>query len=139
MNQGRQWSLGDFMVDEVDTGGESLGVAKPLGYYWRRQNTAGGVGGFYDVIGPNSKTVEDGSYVKFREMSVSYNVGAVRGVGDFTVGITGRNLMTFTDYTGYDPEVGASGGTAGSRAVNGADNYTFPNLRTFTLSLGTRF
>jgi hypothetical protein len=72
-------------------------------------------------------------------MSLSYNIGAVRGVGDFTVGVTGRNLMTFTDYTGYDPEVGAAGGTAGSRAVNGIDNYTFPNLRTFTLSLGTRF
>jgi TonB-linked SusC/RagA family outer membrane protein len=137
MNQGRQWSLGDFMTAEVDAAGEGLGEAKPLGYYWRRP--ALGLGGFYDVLGPNSKTVEDGSYVKFREMSLSYNVGAVRGVGDFTVGITGRNLMTFTDYTGYDPEVGAAGGTAGSRAVNGIDNYTFPNLRTFTLSLGTRF
>jgi TonB-linked SusC/RagA family outer membrane protein len=144
MNQGRQWSLGDFMTSEIDAADKSLGEAKPLGYYWRRQFSAGGLGGFYDVLGPNTRTVEDGSYVKFREMSLSYNVGAVRGVGDFTVGITGRNLMTFTDYTGYDPEVGASSTTAGtnvagSRAVNGIDNYTFPNLRTFTLSLGTRF
>jgi TonB-linked SusC/RagA family outer membrane protein len=137
MNQGRQWSLGDFMTSEVDAAGKSLGTAKPLGYYWR--TTPLGTQGFYDVLGPNNRTVEDGSYVKFREMSLSYNVGPVRGMGDFTVGVTGRNLMTFTDYTGYDPEVGAAGGTAGSRAVNGIDNYTFPNLRTFTLSLGTRF
>jgi TonB-linked SusC/RagA family outer membrane protein len=139
-NLGRQWSLGDFMTKDIDASG-SVTDAKPLGYYWRRLNASGGTGGFYDVLGPNTRTVEDGSYVKVREVSMSYNIGAVRGVGDFTVGLAGRNLKTFTDYTGYDPEVGTTGNTAvaGSRAVNGVDAYTFPNLRTFTLSLGTRF
>ena len=136
-NQGRQWSLGDFMVREVDQAGKSVETAKPLGYYWR---TIGlGTQGFYDVLGPNNLTVEDASYMKLREVTVSYNVGALRGTGDWTVGIIGRNLMTFTDYTGYDPETGSSGGVGNSRAVSGSDNYTFPNLRTFTITVGTKF
>jgi hypothetical protein len=136
-NQGRQWSLGDFMVREVDQASKDVGDAKPLGYYWR--TTPLGLQGFYDVLGPNNRTIEDGSYMKLREVSVSYNFGAVRGTGDWTVGFTGRNLKTWTDYTGYDPETGAAGGIGNSRVVNGADNYTFPNLRTFTLTLGSRF
>jgi TonB-linked SusC/RagA family outer membrane protein len=136
-NQGRQWSLGDFMTSEVDAGSKDVGTAKPLGYYWRTPTL--GIQGFYDVLGPNNRTVEDASYTKLREVSLSYNIGAVRGTGDWTFGITGRNLYTWSDYTGYDPEVGAGGGLSNSRAVNGADNYTFPNLRTFTFTLGTRF
>ena len=65
----------------------------------------------------------------------------MRGVGDWTIGLVGRNLKTFTNYTGYDPEVGITnaGSTSGSGAVNGIDAYQFPNLRTFSLSLSTRF
>jgi TonB-linked SusC/RagA family outer membrane protein len=136
-NQGRQWSLGDFMVREVDQAHKSVGTAKPLGYYWRTPGL--GVQGFYDVLGPNNLTVEDASYMKIREVSLSYNIGALRGTGDWTVGLVGRNLMTFTDYTGYDPETGSQGGVGNSRAVSGSDNYTFPNLRQFTFTFGTKF
>ena len=55
------------------------------------------------------------------------------------VGLVGRNLVTFTDYRGYDPEVGRGGGQLGSAALNGIDYFTFPNLRTFTLQLSTSF
>jgi hypothetical protein len=72
-------------------------------------------------------------------VSLSYNIGALRGTGDWTVGLVGRNLMTFTDYTGYDPETGSQGGVGNSRAVSGSDNYTFPNLRQFTFTFGTKF
>ena len=136
-NQGRQWSLGDFMTSEVDQAHKDIATAKPLGYYWR--TTPLGTQGFYDVLGPNNRTVEDASYMKLREVSLSYNIGSVRGTGDWTIGLTGRNLITWSDYTGYDPEVGSSGGIGNSRAISGSDNYTFPNLRTFTLTLGNRF
>ena len=79
--------------------------------------------------------------MKIREVNVSYNVGPVRGVGDWTIGVIGRNLKTFTNYSGYDPEVGITNATStsGSGAVNGIDAYNFPNLRTFSVSLSTRF
>jgi hypothetical protein len=42
------------------------------------------------------------------ELSASYHFGSVGGVGDWSVGFVGRNLATFTNYTGLDPEVGAT-------------------------------
>jgi hypothetical protein len=136
-NEGRHWSLGDFMTRDEDQGGKSLGTAKPLGYYWRTPSL--GTQGFYDVLGPSNVTVETASYMKLREVNLSYNIGQVRGTGDWMVGLTGRNLKTWSNYTGWDPEVGRAGGTANSGAVNGVDAYTFPNLRTFTLAVSTKF
>jgi hypothetical protein len=142
-NQARAWSFGDFQDREEDQHGKSIADAKPIGYYWRQgaADSGIGVGGLFDALGVNSVNLEKASYAKIREINVSYNVGPVRGVGDWTIGVIGRNLKTFTNYTGYDPEVGVTnaGSTSGSGAVNGIDAYNFPNLRTFSLSLSTRF
>jgi TonB-linked SusC/RagA family outer membrane protein len=142
-NEGYHWALGDLMTSTVDQGGRSVEDAKPIGYYWRAGPGPGGsagVGGLYNVLGPTNESVEDASYVKFREMSVNYNIGAVAGQGNWTVGVVGRNLYTWTKYRGYDPEVGRSGGTQlGNASLVGIDYFTFPNLRTVTLQVSTAF
>ena len=51
----------------------------------------------------------------------------------------GRNVFTFTHYSGYDPEVGVDGGNAGSGLINQVDAFGYPTLRTYTVSLSTRF
>lgn len=149
INQGEQWGLLDLSSAYFDQGGKSVETAKPTGYSWRAgQPEAGGTGGFYDVLGPNNYSTEDGSFAKIRELSVSYRVGSLRGVGDWTVGLVGRNLWTFTNYTGLDPETGATSGSgslasgslgSGSGLINQTDAFGFPTLRSFTLSLSTRF
>lgn len=141
-NQGEGWGLLDFSSANFDASGKSVETAKPMGYQWRagpREST--GTGGFYDLLGPNNYVVEDGSYAKLREMSITYHIGAIRGVGDFTVGTIGRNLWTITGYSGLDPETGATGGNneSGSGLINQVDAFGFPTLRTFTFSLSTRF
>lgn len=139
-NMGRQWSFGDFQLAETDQAGKSVADAKPLGYYWRvgpQENS--GVGGLYDVLGPNNNTVEDASFVKLRELNVSYALGAIRHTGDWTVSLIGRNLKTWTKYTGFDPEVGFGGGTSGNAILNALDAYTFPPMRTFSFMLSTKF
>jgi hypothetical protein len=138
-NEGRHWSLGDFMTRETDQLDKSVSDAKPLGYYFRSSDDTRGLGGLYDVLGPNSFTTEDASFVKLRELNLSYQLGAVRGVGDWTVTLIGRNLMTFSKYHGFDPEVGYDGGESNSSQINALDAYTFPNLRTFTFALQTKF
>jgi TonB-linked SusC/RagA family outer membrane protein len=139
-NQGEGWGLLDFNSAYFDQADNSVETAKPIGYGWRVGGAEGaGTGGFYDQLGPNNYNVEDGSYAKFREVSLTYRVGAVRGVGDWTVGFVGRNLFTFTNYSGYDPEVGVNGGQSASGLINQVDAFDFPTLRTFTLSLSTRF
>ena len=54
----------------------------------------------------------------------------------FVVRVSGRNLLTFTDYTGFDPEVSANGGNS---VVRGLDEFTYPNFRTFNVSTQIRF
>jgi TonB-linked SusC/RagA family outer membrane protein len=137
-NISRQWSLGDFMVRDVDNNGRTIGDAKPIGYYFRAVST-GGIGGLYDVLGPNNRTVEDASFVKLRELSIGYRIGKLGGVGDWSVSVIGRNLKTWTKYTGFDPEVGNTGGNLNSAALNAVDAFGFPNLRQFTFSIGTSF
>lgn len=137
-NTGRQWSLGDFMHMDVDQGGASVGSAKPIGYYYRA-NSTGGMGGLYDVLGPNNNTVEDASFVKLREVSIGYHVGKLQGLGDWSVSVVGRNLKTWTKYSGFDPEVGNGGGNLNSGALNAVDAFGFPNLRQVTFTISTSF
>jgi len=137
-NVGRQWSFGDFMNADADNAGRTVETAKPMGYYFRAENT-GGIGGLYDELGLNNNTVEDASYVKLRELNVGYRIGSIAGIGNWQVSIIGRNLKTFTNYRGFDPEVGIGGGTINSAVLNAVDGFVFPNMRQFTFSLSTSF
>jgi hypothetical protein len=137
-NQGEAWGLLDYNSANFDTEHKTVETAKPVGYSWRVYPA--GTGGFYDQLSPNNYNVETGSYAKLREVSLTYRLGAVRGVGgDWTLGLVARNLHTFTNYTGYDPEVGGTGGQTGSGLINQIDNFDFPTLRTFTFSVSSRF
>jgi TonB-linked SusC/RagA family outer membrane protein len=69
--------------------------------------------GMYDANFANAYWVEDASYMKLREVAVGYDVpkkvlekflkGSIKGI---SLKAVGRNLHTFTGYSGYDPEVG---------------------------------
>jgi hypothetical protein len=62
-------------------------------------------------LAPSSRFVEDGSFIKLRELAVRYRIGAdplqavpvLRGFDGLTLSVVGRNLFTWTDYDGYDP------------------------------------
>lgn len=139
-NQGEGWGLFDLNSHNFDQDGASVENAKPLGYTWRVGGSEGvGVGGLYDQLGPNNYNVETGSYAKVREMNASYHIGRIGGVGDWSVALVGRNLFTFSNYSGYDPETGATGGQAGNGLISQIDAFGFPTLRTFSFSVTTRF
>jgi TonB-linked SusC/RagA family outer membrane protein len=141
-NQGRHWSYLDFLSHDVDQAGKSVQRAKPLGYYYRvgPADNGAGIGGFYDILGPNNRFVESTSFAKLREVSGSYHIGNF-GPGDFTVSVIGRNLKTWTRYTGFDPEVGAgvTNSQSGSGLINAVDAFTFPQLRTVSFVLTAGF
>jgi hypothetical protein len=140
-NQGEQWGLLDFSSGYFDMNERTVENAKPVGYGWRvGAPESSGSGGFYDVLGPHNYSVESGTYTKLREVSLTYRVGRLPGLGgEWTAGITGRNLFTWTSYSGYDPETGVSGGNTGSGLINQTDAFDFPTLRRFTFTLSTRF
>ena len=91
------------------------------------------------MLAPNNNTVEDASYVKLREVSLGYRLGQLAGIGDWSLTLIGRNLVTFSDYKGFDPEVGVGGGNLGSGVLNSIDAFGFPNLRTISFQIGTSF
>jgi len=139
-DEGFHWAHLDFLSKDVDQTGRSVQTAKPIGYYWRAgAPDGGGIGGFYDILGPTNYSVEDASYAKLRELAVTYRVGPISGVGNWEVSVIGRNLFTITGYRGFDPEVGVVGGESASGAVNAVDAFTFPNLRTFSFAVSTSF
>jgi TonB-linked SusC/RagA family outer membrane protein len=140
-NEGYHWAHLDFLSKNVDQRDKSVATAKPIGYYYRALPVDGftGIGGFYDRLAPNNFSVEDASYAKLRELLVSYHVGPVGGLGDWDVSVVARNLFTITGYRGFDPEVGDFGGTVNSAAINAVDDFTFPNTRTVTFAVSSKF
>lgn len=140
-NEGLHWSLGDFATRQQDQSNETITTVRPIGYWWRGGPpiNGAGIGGFYDLLSAGEYSTEDATYGRLREVSVSFRVGKVGGVGNWTVGVVGRNLLTVTRYRGFDPETGLTGGQLGSAVLNGVDRFGFPNLRTYTFSLGSSF
>jgi hypothetical protein len=80
--------------------------------------------------------VDDGSFVKLREVALSYSFGSVKFFRDLTVSLSGRNLISFDDYKGYDPEINAAGQ---STLLRGIDFGGVPVPRTFKLGIAARF
>ncbi|MDE7127351.1 MAG: hypothetical protein K2O58_05600, partial [Bacteroidales bacterium] len=85
----------------------------------------------------SSMFLENGSYVRLKNLSVSYAF-KVKRVGDFSVSLNATNLFTITGYKGIDPEASNVGG--GSSDIRQSVDYAaYPNSRTFTVGLNVTF
>lgn len=63
--------------------------------------------------------IEDGSFVKLRELTLSYTTNPkTPAISSLRIYLQGRNLLSFDDYTGWDPEVSSSGQTNGVRGFD---------------------
>ena len=80
--------------------------------------------------------IDNGSFVKLREIFLSYAVGRVGVVKNLSLSLSGRNLISWDNYKGYDPE----GNSAGqSTLLRGIDFGNVPIPRTFSLGLQASF
>lgn len=80
--------------------------------------------------------IDDGSFVKLREVSLKYSFGKIKGFSDISVSISGRNLVSWDNYKGYDPEVNAGGQ---STILRGIDFGAVPIPRTFSFGIQAKF
>ncbi len=80
--------------------------------------------------------IDDGSYTKLRELSVTYNIGKVKGFSDLSISFSGRNLISWDNYKGYDPEVNAGGQ---STILRGIDFGSIPIPKTFSFGIQAKF
>lgn len=113
---------------DVDQAGKPQELKKPVEYYIA----------LYAANDPTDYFVEDAGYVKLREMSLRYRFGSRfqrvlsrMGASNASVALIGRNLLTFTDYKGYDPDVGGT--------IVRQDSFDYPRYRTITGSFEITF
>ncbi|MGM0459852.1 MAG: SusC/RagA family TonB-linked outer membrane protein [Bacteroidota bacterium] len=103
---------------------------------------------FADESPTNSNTVstrylEDGDYIRLNNATLSYNlqpdlVGLEGLFRNLELTLTGQNLFTITNYSGYDPEVNTGSSISGIQTF-GIDRFTYPTARTFTLGVNLSF
>lgn len=84
----------------------------------------------------SSRFVEDGSYVRLKNVVLGYTLptrfSGGAGFSTLRLYVQGQNLATWTDYTGFDPEVNFTGNDAVTR---GYDFYTLPQTRTISIGV----
>lgn len=85
-----------------------------------------------------SQFMEDGSYVKLREISLGYTldqpfVRNMVGLSSINLRVAGRNLHTWTKYTGIDPETNLAGAET---LLHGVDYFNNPQTRSVVLTVG---
>lgn len=103
---------------------------------------------------PSSFFVEDGSYFRLRTLELGYTLSMdnVKWMRDLRIFVTGQNLFTVTDYSGYNPDISSTNGGRASSSrffgdpsnVNpllgrGLDVRAYPNSRSFVFGIQAGF
>lgn len=127
-SSGRGWNKSSTMVNAWNGPGTSNTIPRPI------------------VTDPNQNVrvgthlVEDGSYLRLRNIQVGYNLpGAVLdkiGITRARIYVAGQNLLTITGYSGNDPEVGFD---SNKSAANGIDLDLYPQARTYSFGVNIGF
>jgi len=131
-------------------GGESRDLDKKLTIQGQTGSFVNYYNSLYDVGLAVSPFVENGSFIRLRDLSIGYDlsryVAGSKAIKRLTITASGRNLLTFTKYSGLDPEnTGAydEGGNDLSKsrtgAFSGVDFFGTPNLRSYQFSLNVGF
>jgi hypothetical protein len=133
-NRNAQWTTISERSGIVDQAGKPEQEKKTTDYY----------ASLYDVNQNQEFWVEDGSYTKLKETSVSYKLGnnELKSIAkgffeEIKFSLIGRNLLTFSNYLGWDPEVANYDG--GTQQYFSVDYGVYPNNTSYSLSLQVKF
>ncbi|WP_040540740.1 SusC/RagA family TonB-linked outer membrane protein [Pedobacter arcticus] len=138
-----QWSYGNDLLNanriEFE-GGENRSSLNMFASYANRWTPENQTNDLYKVYGQgplvySSRTIEDGSYLKLRTVSLGYSFNNTLmkklKVKTFKIFASGQNLYTWTNYTGLDPDVS----TFGSALTPGFDWSAYPKAKTITFGI----
>jgi len=92
----------------------------------------------YQAIGISDRIIEDGSFLRLNNVTVSYDIPVEKSLlmDRVNVYIAGKNLVTWTDYSGYNPEVSSF---LNNGLINGVDWNGPRNAKTILLGLNINF
>ena len=116
---------------------------------WTPENTNTDVPRIVPFLNYNTlqseRLVEDGSYLRLKNVTLGYTLpdqllNKIKGLSRLRVYLQGQNLLTFTKYTGFDPEIGdRSTDTLGDNLTAGFDEGTYPVPRLVLVGLQVGF
>lgn len=139
-----QWSYGNEIFNESKLREQGYQPAFNVTYdyyqnYWSESNPSNRYPGLGQIpVTPSSYFVEDGSFLRLKTLGVGYNVPkrilAKTGMSFVRFNITATNLITWTNYSGLDPEINSF-----NPLFMGLDRFAYPRPRTITLGLNVRF
>lgn len=140
-NQTKEWMYRDGISSDYDKPVTINGVTAAYTAYYRSI--------YADYFGARNGPArngtkdyfyEDASFVRLRNVSLAYDFANLIHNKIFRrvqLILTGRNILTFTKYTGFDPEI--STGTSNSAFDRGVDNSSSPNLKSYQIGLNLGF
>jgi TonB-linked SusC/RagA family outer membrane protein len=128
---GNEQTFGVTIEKSPGVVGPGANTAVPVGENWWRA----GLGNNFN--GPTGQGVENSGYVKLREISVAYTwenrrVREMTGFNSIDFRLAGRNLHTWADYIGIDPETNLEGAYGIGR---GQDYFNNPQTRSFIFTV----
>ncbi len=137
-NLSRQWLYRDRIAKDFDN---SVTIGSKSGAFVNYYN------GFYNSVSPVDYFTENASFLRLRNLSISYNfkVSKLAFIKDAQLTIAGRNLFTITKYSGLDPENTSSVDSQGNDVstdvggFKGVDYFGVPNTRSFQVGLNLGF
>jgi len=144
-NQTKQWLYRDRLSSDYDKSVTINGVTGPFVAFYNS---------LYNSLTPLTWFVEDGSFARLRDVSITYNLSNalhLKWAKDLSLTVSGRNLVTITKYSGLDPEATTTADSQGNEArgtqfnpkyaaaIYGADYFAVPNLRSYQVSLRVGF
>ena len=131
-NFSKQWMVQDLRAGSMSMVGKAQSQKVAENFF---------TNGLYNGLNPTDYFVESGAYLKLSELSVGYDVptrilpklglGRVAGM---RIALLGRNLYTWTKYSGFDPNI-----TSGNDFNYKIDGFAYPPFRTFTGQFEIRF
>lgn len=122
------------MRERTEGTGNNATLSKTMRNAWTPQNLNGSIPNPYSPYHTyrSSRYVEGGAYMRLKNVQVGYTIPASvsnkLGLDKCRLYLSANNLLTFTDYSGYDPEVGG-----------GVDRGNYPQARTFLLGFSLNF
>lgn len=139
-NQTREWMYRDGISGDYDNAVNIGGTSAAYTAYYRSA--------YADIIGARNGArdgtkdyfYESASFLRLRSINLGYDFSKLLNSKVFrraVLTVTGRNILTFTKYKGFDPEI--SSGASNSPFDRGVDNSSSPNLKSYQIGLNLGF
>jgi TonB-linked SusC/RagA family outer membrane protein len=133
-NQTKSWMYRDGIHSDYETPLTINGETGAWTAFYRGVYQAGAFNGTKDYF------YEDATFLRLRNISIGIDFAKMMKLQSFRklqLVLTGRNILTVTNYTGFDPEI--SSGSINSAFDRGVDHSTMPNLKSYQVGLNIGF